>query len=75
MNEFSGIINNKNMNFILSGTGDSQTAFLKLDDNEYLYLSVFKEWIFGTFDAENMAEGEKIIGLLFSDLKQYLAKH
>jgi hypothetical protein len=69
MGEFSNLLKNKQ--FILSNAGDSQTAFLKLNDNDYIFISVFKEWIFG-INSESMAEGEKSINFLFNDLKDYI---
>jgi hypothetical protein len=72
MGEFSNLLKDKEKRFILSSAGDSRTAFLKLNDNDFIYISVYKEWIFGIMDAESMVEGEKTINYLYNDLKEFI---
>ncbi len=72
MGEFSNLLKDKEKKFILSSAGDSRTAFLKLDDNDFIFISVYKEWIFGIMDAESMTEGEKTINYLYNDLKEFI---
>ncbi|MFH0976765.1 MAG: DUF6599 family protein [Spirochaetota bacterium] len=72
LREFSGLLKNDQSRFILSGAGESQTAFLKVKDNDYIFASVFKEWIFGIMDAESLAEGEKTISYLYKDLSEFI---
>jgi hypothetical protein len=70
--EFSNLIKNKKL--ILSNAGDSQTAFLKFNDNTFIFISLYKEWIFGIMDAESMTDGEKNINFLNNDLREFLEK-
>ncbi len=70
--EFSNLLKNKEKKFILCGSGDAQTAFFKVNENDVIFISVYNEWIIGIADAASMAEGENGINFLYNDLKEYL---
>ena len=67
--EFSNLL--KNRQFTLSSAGDSRTAFTKISDEEYIFVSVFREWIFGTVDAESISYGEKTQAYLLNKIKEF----
>lgn len=75
MGEFSSLLKDKEKRFILCSAEDSQTAFLKRSDKDFIFISVFKEWIFGIMDAESMAQGEKTINYLYNDLQKFLKEN
>ena len=72
--EFSNLLKDGNNPYILSTAEKIQTAFHKINYNEIIFISVYKEWIFGVLDAENMVEGEKIINYMFNELLNFLQK-
>ncbi len=74
LGEFSGLLKDKNKPFIISSAGKSQTAFYKTDDNEFIFVSVYKEWIFGVLDATDMAKGEEIIAYMFNEILNFSNK-
>lgn len=72
LGELSNLLKNKEKQFIMSGAGDLQIAFYKIKDKEFIFVSVFKEWIIGIFDAESISEGERIISILHNELKDLI---
>jgi len=67
--EFHGILKSGGGSFMLSKTGNLETALLIMTEKEYLFISYYKHWIFGVLDAENMIVGNNIITVLFDELK------
>ena len=72
LGELSNLLKNKERQFIMSGAGDLQIAFYKIKEKEFIFVSVFKEWIIGIFDAESISEGERTINILHNDLKDLI---
>lgn len=72
LGELSNLLKNKERQCIMSEAGDLQTAFFKINDQEFIFVSVFKEWIIGILDAETIAEGERTINILHNDLKDFI---
>jgi hypothetical protein len=67
--EFHGILQSGGGSFMLSKTGNLETALLIMSEKEYLFISYYKHWIFGVLDAENMIVGNTIITVLFDEIK------
>jgi len=74
MRDFSAQLKIKENPFILSNAGKLRIAFNKIADNEYIFISVYKKWVFGVISANSMIEGKKIVTLLYKDLLDYLKK-
>jgi hypothetical protein len=71
LSEFSGLLNDKNNQFILSSAGEIQIAFSRTSENEYIFISVYKEWIFGIADISALSEGEKAINYMYLKLNSF----
>ncbi len=72
LREFSSLL--KDNQYILSTASEIQVAFLKTREDNFIFISVYKEWIFGIFDAATMAEGEKTINYLYNNLYKFLMR-
>lgn len=55
--------------FMLTKIGSLQPAIKALSPSEYLFISYYKQWIFGVLNAENMKEVNKIIIYLYGDIR------
>ncbi len=55
--------------FILTKIGSIQPAIKAVSSTEFLFISHYKQWIFGVLNAENMKEVNKIIIYLYGDIR------
>lgn len=55
--------------FMLTKIGSLQPAIKTVSASEYLFISYYKQWIFGVMNAENMNELNKIIIYLYGDVR------
>jgi hypothetical protein len=55
--------------FMLTKIGNLQPAIRIVSQKEYLFVSYYKQWIFGVLNAENMNEVNKIIIYLYGDIR------
>ena len=69
-NEFSGLLKAQ---FVLTGANFTRTAFKKINDSGFIFISIYKEWIYGVLVAENLSEGEKIQNYLYNLINAYNA--
>jgi hypothetical protein len=72
--EFHQILKTGGGVFILSKIGSLQPAIRIISDTEYLFISYYKQWIFGVLNADTMNEGNRIIVYLFSEIKIKITK-
>jgi hypothetical protein len=72
--EFHSILKAADGSYILSKIGNIQPAIRVLNEKEHLYISSYKNWIFGVLDAENMKTGNTIIILLHSEIRMLIDK-
>ena len=55
--------------FMLTKLGNIQPAIRIVAEKEYLFVTFYKQWIFGVLNAENMKEVNKIIIYLYGDIR------
>jgi hypothetical protein len=72
--EFHTILKTGGDAFILSKIGSLETAIRIISDTQYLFVSHYKQWIFGALNADTMNEGNRIIIYLFGEIKAKIEK-
>ena len=72
--EFRALLKTGGEAFILSKIGSLETAIRIISDTEYLFVSHYKQWIFGVRNADTMNEGNRIIIYLFGEIKAKIEK-
>jgi hypothetical protein len=72
--QFNAILKTGGNAFILSKIGSLETAIRIISDTEYLFVSHYKQWIFGVRNADTMNEGNRIILYLFGEIKARIEK-
>ncbi|MDY6934259.1 MAG: DUF6599 family protein [Spirochaetota bacterium] len=58
--------------FVLSNAEEFQIAFNRSENNNYIFIAVYKEWIFGIINADTKFEGKKIVHRLYTELIEFL---
>jgi hypothetical protein len=66
---FNRILKAGGGSFMLTKIGSLQPAIRIVNQKEYLFVSYYKQWLFGVLNAENMKEVNKIIIYLYGDIK------
>ena len=67
-NRYMLMLNSGDPKFILTQSENIQMGFKKGDGDRYVFISQFKEYIFGVLNAEDVGNGTRIITKLYKDL-------
>ncbi|HOO72056.1 MAG TPA: hypothetical protein PK926_09860 [Spirochaetota bacterium] len=65
------ILNSASPGFIMAKEGDLQMNFRKGDGKRYVFLSIHREYLFGVLNAEDTANGQRIMVKLDKELADY----
>jgi hypothetical protein len=69
---FDRIINNKNQPFIATEYGRRKIAFHRKGEEKHIFISLYREWLFGVLNAEKMKEGDTIVKILYRELLEFI---
>ena len=69
---FDGLINNKKQPFITTDYGRIKAAFHRESSERHIFISQYREWLFGVLYVEDIREGKDIIGILYRELLWFL---
>lgn len=72
--EFSRLLKETKDPFILSSAEKSQIAFKKKGDSDFIFISVYKEWIYGVLSTDSMVNGKRIINYLYEGILEFEKK-
>ena len=67
--KYNKLLNSERNRYIISEFAKIKSAFKKNNDGEYVFISLYKDLIFGVLDADNLNNGRKIILKLYADLE------
>jgi hypothetical protein len=72
--EFHQLIKRGGDAFMLTKIANLQPAIRIISDSQYLFISHYKQWIFGVLNADTMDEGNKLIVFLSGEIKYRVDK-
>jgi hypothetical protein len=72
---FDRLINNKKQPFIATEYGRIKIAFHRESIERHIFISQYREWLFGVLYADDIREGRDIIMILYRELLGFIRGH
>ncbi|MFC1669437.1 DUF6599 family protein [Spirochaetota bacterium] len=67
--KYNAQINSERKQYVISEFSQRKWAYKKNNDNNFVFISLYKDLIFGVLNADNLNNGRKIILKLYGDLE------
>lgn len=69
---FNRLINNEDQPFIATEYGRRKIAFQRKGGDKHIFVSLYREWLFGVLNAENMQGGDAAVKILYRELLEFI---